>query len=239
MSRIANDTFQGVALASWWVQLQAGLLTSGWTVGSGYLEATVDTHVHTFNDEIGACLGQAMLRPTTGLAFDVGLELQAFDETLTGLPTTDAPRIVALGWWTPQFTVTGTAAGGGLTASDIEDSHCGCGGAPGATSGLTGIVAEYKRTVASSSTWDTVAHPDAATARMWARMRCEDNVLTYYIAESLGAAGQGTVPEAADYTLIHTADASAMGRFGYIGPRLYTNTDGVGGRFYRMLNVRG
>jgi hypothetical protein len=70
-------------------------------------------------------------------------------------------------------------------------------------------------------------------------MRLEDNDLTYYYAESIGTPGAGAIPQASDYTLMYTADASAMGRFGYIGPRLYTNTNGVGGRWYRMLNVTG
>lgn len=234
MSRIANDNFEGLTLASWWVSLQANLLTSGWTVGSGYLQASVNTHVHTYNDEIGACLGQPMLRPPSGLAFDVACEAEAFNETFTDVPAEGAPRIVAIGWWRPQFTITGAAAGGGITASDIEDSHMGVGRAPGMDGG-TGIVREYKRTIASVSAWNTVA----GAARAWLRMRLEDDDLTYYYAESVGTPGAGTIPAPGDYTLIHTADASAMGRFGYIGPRLYTNTNGVGGRWYRMLNVTG
>lgn len=247
MSRIANDNFQGSTLASWWVSLQANLLTSGWTVGSGYLQASVDSNVHTYNNEIGCCLGQPMLRPSSGLAFDVALELQAFNATFTDVPAEGAPRIVALGWWRPQFAITGTAAGGGLTASDIEDSHCGVGRAPGGTNG-TVISGEFKRTVASDSgepsdpdggaKWDTVEAPDPVTARAWCRMRCEDDTLTYYLAESIGSPGEGAIPESGDYTLIYTADASAMGQYGYIGPRLYTNTNGVGGRYYRILNVR-
>jgi hypothetical protein len=246
--RIANDDFAGSSLDAWWVPLQANLLTSGWTVGNGYLQASVDSAVHTYNNEIGCCLGQRVLRPASGFAFDVALELQAFNATFTDVPAAGAPRIVALGWWRPQFAITGAAAGGGLTASDIEDSHCGIGRAPGGTNG-TAISAEFKRTIASSSggpadpdggaKWDTVPAPDPATALGWARLRCEDDELTYWVAESQGSPGAGTIPTASDYTLIYTADCSAMGRFGYIGPRLYTNTNGVGGRFYRMLNVIG
>ncbi len=232
MSRIANDNFEGASLAPWWVPFQANLLTSGWTVGSGYLQASVNTPVHTYNDEIGCCLGQPMLRPATGLAFDVACELEAFNADFTDVPDAGAPRIVAIGWWRPQFAVTGVSAGGGIVASDIEDSHNGVGRAPGALGGA-GIVREYKRTVASVSTWNTVA----GAARVWARMRCEDDELTYLIAESIGTPGSGAIPAPGDFTQIHSADCSAMGRFGYVGPRLYTNTNGVGGRWYRIVNI--
>lgn len=246
MSRLATDNFVGSTLAPWWVPLQANLLTSGWTVGNGYLQASVNTNVHTFNTEIGCCLGQPMLRPASGLAFDVALELQAFNATFDDVPADGAPRIVALGWWRPQFAITGAAAGGGLTASDIEDSHCGVGRAPGGTNG-NAISGEYKRTIASSSggpgsengfeKWDTVEAPDPETARAWCRMRCEDNTLTYYLAESIGSPGEGAIPTGNDYTQIYSADATALGRFGYVGPRLYTNTNGVGARFYRFVDI--
>jgi hypothetical protein len=234
VSRLANDNFEGSSLASWWVPLQADLLTSGWTVGGGYLQAVVDTHVLTYNDEIGCCLGQPMLRPASGLAFDVACELEAFSADFSGAPAEGAPRIVALGWWRPQFNVTGAAAGGGLTADDVEDAHMGVGRAPG-MSGGTGLVRERKRTIASVSDWETVA----GAARAWVRLRCEDDELSFFYAESIGTPGSGAIPAPGDYTAFGTADVSAMQRFGFVGPRIYTNTNGIGGRFYRFLNVNG
>lgn len=246
MAYIANDNFEGDTLAQWWVHFQTGLLVAPPSVGGGFLQMALNARLHTYENEIGAYLGQPILVPATGFGFDVALECQPFDHTFSGLPANDNPHLVGLGWSRPQYNVTGTAAGGGILADDIEDTHIVVGFAPGADNG-SAMSVEPKRTWQSQTQpnagpprrgWNTYPHPDPVTGRAIVRLRLEDGTLYYSVAEAIGLPGEGPLPQENDYVQIEAyTNLESMGGYGLLGPRLYTNSNSIGGRFYRCFNT--
>lgn len=244
MSRIADDDFDGDALASWWQGFQWGLLASD-VVGSGYLQVILTQggigDGHWYDDSTGAFLGQGVIGD-----FDVALEVQPFDASFSGLPPSGSPRLAGLGVQRPQRATTGTGPRGGITASDLIYAHVVTGYAPGRTAGA-GVVTESKLTIDSSSEptegtptaqWETYASPDESTGLAWVRISRVGDTLTQYDAQSTGTPGDGPIPSS--WRTLRSVDVPELGPFVMVGPEIYSNqaSADLGARFYRIINVR-
>lgn len=222
MTLVPEDRFAGAALVAWWQQFRAETFAS-FDVTDGEIEAVLADGGAAGSHWYGQVTPTVIDR-TGNLTFvevigdfDVCMEAQAFDGTLSTPPTADGTaKIVALMAHDPTRPV-----------GHRNFVHIGMGRAPNRDAGA-GVVIEHKTHVESVSTWNTIVHPSPSDCRCWLRIaRVGSRFFMYY----------GT--DGVTWTLAATFDRPDLPQLLEVGFTLYAESDvaDLAGRIFSFGNT--
>lgn len=213
MTLVPEDSF--AADEAWWEDYRADTLTSD-AVGSGYRQLVLadggPAGSFWYEDDDGFLTSVRVLGD-----FDVVLDSQAFAGDLGGVPAADGTaRILAL-----------AAVARDRRTGRKNEVHMGHGRAPGRDAG-TGVIVEHKSTVDSVTTWNTIAHPNAGTCRLWLRLRRVGTVCSGYYST-----------DGVTWTLAASWDRPDLPAVLDVGVVLYAQapTPDIAGRLYAFGNT--
>lgn len=224
--RIANDGF--VSRQSWWSQTNDGLLSETPTVSGGYVRHRLPLGGAGGSFHYDGNDGYHDWQPVVG-DFDVCAEVQvlAYDEL--SLPPNDG-NAYAYGIAVHNLATPETSS----SWNRRDYCHTIISSPVSGGSSSARIVTEWKQTINSVSTWDTVDGYDDTTGRYWLRMARSGQDVGHYHAASDGSGLRPT-----SWSLIHTTTLAELRPFALVGIVIYSSnaSDGLTGRCLRFWNT--